>query len=1182
LSGGVQNDFSSMKCTAFISGLSLIVCMGALHARLFQPQDAVPHLAADDNTVGLYEFRKAEFEKKEMPDVSGKNASGKISGNWAFVTPEELVPIYQGAGKVLAGSETERSEVSFNGLADLASGAYSVDVVLRWNRGGGNFLRVGKGVVMGVLHRGPGNFMLRVPVKGTDGTETVETFESKGIYEIAPTVRFDDFYVYSLTYDGAKTYEVFIDGVKVFTANVSKGEVVGKSSECAVGDVAKWNSVFNGGEIAAVRVSKGVRTYVPQASPETKFDKAAVRPWTFDAGTATSPLANGAIRLAKGDAYDATRGYGWLGSAIEDFDAPIMADRYAATPDIALEKGSYRLVDALHRDGVVVPPGAVFRIDVPDGQYWVSAELGHNRGASTVSAITANGTVLGEKLAMSQNTFGGHLNGRTARGLVTAAGGKGIQIEAKAEGAKAYVPVKSIEVFPYAPLPVVLEKQRLVWKGKGGAPAELDLVSDALAVRDFSKAADEAKKIRDPLVQANVLACVLGTPKLPKPEDIVLANELRQLLLKIVREQPDNKQAAWMLDSTERFRHALIAYVDEGGNDVIAGSRFSLWLGTGNQGLQLRLEDPQYWQGHFLAGAGIWQNGVQNSAFDTNSTTDKWLPDKMGRLQGFDAPGKIFREVIAGYPDFRIARIMLGERLPAEKNASQPPANAPHWAVMQNLLLRRVTETIHYWVNERMDSRGLLGGGLGDDVEALRWWNPSVVLADDATTIEGWRRMAEAAWGSTGGLGYSRGMDDVEHSAEPTADPLPMLALMNHNTLEMAKTEERLTKTLPIFRDIWTTTTPEGYRMFKGYHFNATQITREGDVPYNIRAIKPLLWAAWVAEGKNKELQDLMVAYARSWRDAIMSEFDGKPQGIVPTMIKLDRKRSHEKDAPDWGASGYQTYKYPAAYVGKVYDLLLAAYEMSGDKSFLEPIQFALGTLRKIPDSDLDAAKYPNASFDWAIRSGIGFIGVAGGDYRSITGDKSFDDVLLRIGPPIVKFRILAEKAKTPSEMQAAIAGLEKPLSDSLEIMNSNPELRTEMIQSTDRIYVAGSLILTSMSTGATLPANDLRGGEIVWPSFPVTWRGTDGEIAALVTEASPEKLEVLLYNFSEKPKSVRPWVWRLAEGNFAMKLSETDASGFAAGKPALEKDVAITGRGQELSIELPARTPLRLSLVKK
>ncbi len=62
---------------------------------------------------------------------------------------------------------------------------------------------------------------------------------------------------------------------------------------------------------------------------------------------------------------------------------------------------------------------------------------------------------------------------------------------------------------------------------------------------------------------------------------------------------------------------------------------------------------------------------------------------------------------------------------------------------------------------------------------------------------------------------------------------------------------------------------------------------------YNIRAIRPLLWGAWAQGGKNRELNELLVAYAKSWRDAVMEEFDGKPRGIVPMMIMWDRQRSH-------------------------------------------------------------------------------------------------------------------------------------------------------------------------------------------------------------------------------------------------------------------------------------------------
>jgi hypothetical protein len=1163
--------------TPILTAALLALAALPLPARLFQPAEPPPRLEADGATVALYDFKAADLTKNEVPDTTGKSPAGQLQGKWELIAPEELHPSYENAGRTLSGGKKgkDRTQLVIKGLGDTLKAPFTVDVVLRWSRGGGHVLRVGN-LALGVLHRGPGQFQLRLPVQQADGSFKPVVFESDALYEKLSPVRFDNFYTYSLSYDGDRTFKVWIDGTEAFSATVEEGKVA-LGDEVAVGNVETWKSESVGTEYAAVRISSEARAYQAAAQPETAFDKGAKRGWTFDAGKADSPLEPGAIRLTSADSYEAKRGYGWLNPVKGEFDEPIMADRYAATPEIGINKGSWRRVDALQRDGVVVDNGNLFKVDLPDGQYWVTAEIGHNRGSATIDQLTANGTEIGRKLATNQNTFNGHLNARTARGLVTVKGGQGLTLVAKTANATTGVPVRSITILPYAPVPIVFEQRKLVWKGNGAAPAELGAMNAAITQGDLAAAAAEARKIADPLARANALACVAGTPKLPESGDLALPDEIRQNLLKLVREQPDNVAARWLLDSTERFRHTLIAYISEGGSEVVVGSRFALWQGTGDLGLQLRPEDPEYWQGHFLAGAGIWQNGVQSSAFSQTGTTDKYVED-IERLQGFDAPGWIFRDVIAGWPDFRIARIMLGERLPASAAPWTPPANAPKWASQQNQLLQRIQETIHYWVNERMDSRGLLGGGLGDDVEALRWWTPGVVLGDDPTTISGWKRMSEAAWASTDGTGYSAHMDDVEHSAEPTGDPLPMLALLNYHTADMAKTQDRLGKTLPIFRDLWTTTTPEGFRTFKGYYFNNKQITRPGDVAYNIRAIKPLVWAAWV-DPAQEELRGLLVDYARNWRHATMTEAGGKPKGIVPVLVKEGYTEFKEAGAKDWVQPGYQTYKYPGGYVAKAYELMLAAYEMSGDKTLLEPIQFALTELRKVPENDGDAAKYELGGFDWALRSGVKFIGVAGGDYRTITGDKSFDDVLMRWGPANVRYRIMAEHAASPAQFSQALAVLEQRLESGLEIMNSNPELRTTMMQSTDRIYAAGSLILTSMATGLAVPDSDLRGGEIVWPTFAVTWKGTDSQVAALVTEASPEKLEVLLYNFAPAPRALKPLVWRLKPGDYTLALSETDSSGFTVTKELFKRPQAISGTGQEVAFELPAQTPVRLSL---
>lgn len=1164
--------------------LFLALAIGAVapvNARIFEPETPVPRLEADAQTEAVFEFQKEAMAAGEIRDVTGKAPAGKISGSWKFVSPEELKPAYPGAGKVLSAEKKQRSEVVLSGLKAPKEGAFTIDVLMRWNSGGGYFLKIGKddqALVMGVLHRGPGMFELRVPYKAADGQVAMQTFASTEIYIGPGPVKGDRFYAYSLTYDGKGTFRVWIDGQQAFEGKLPEGSTFQGASEVSVGDVASWKNAFTGSEIAAVRISRGERSYPPATQAGETFKREAKRGWTFDAGTSGSPIEPGTIRLTKAESKDPSRGFGWLQSPKDDFDSWNAAGRFAATPEMSVPKNENKILDALQRDGVILPSGELFWTGVPDGTYWVSVDIGNNRGAGDVAVISSNGVTLGEKLWTNANKQSNRFWGRTARGLVKVEGGKGVIITAKAKSDSGDVPIRSIEILPYAPLPVVWAQGKLVWRGTGTEPAELSEISRVLAAGDFDQAVVAARKIPDLFVRACVLAIISGQPHLPLDSDLAVTAEIRQILLQTIRENPDNTAARWLFDSTERFRHQMVAYLKDG-DEVAFGSRFALWLATANQGLQLKPEDPQYWQGQFVAGAGIWQSATQASSFPSSGVTDTYQNPE--RMQSFDAPGGIFRKVIEAYPDFRIARIMLGEKLPVAGDW-KPPQGAPAWAVLQYQLLQRVTEVIHYWVNERMDSKGLLGGGLGDDVEALRWWGPAIVLGDDKVTAGGWRRMAETAWNSTGGKGYSTSMDDVEHSSEPTSDPLPMLALMNYESNLMSETIERLTKTLPAFRDIWTVVTPDGYRMFRGHHLCIDKIQREGDVPYNLRAIKPLVWGAWALDGKKPELNDLLVAYAKSWRDATMAEFDGKPKGIVPMMIMLDRKHSRIPDAKDWVAPGYSVYAYPGACAGKVYELFLAAYEMTGDKSFLEPIEFYLTALRKVKEDDKDPAKYPVASFDWALRTGIGQFVQAGASCRALTGDKSFDDVLLRFGPPHTTFEILAANAQSPEQFQKAMEPIVDQLKADLAEMNTNPELRTTMVQSTDRIYVRGTPILLATATGIAAPAGALRGMETVWPTYQITWQGTDGQLAAMVVDAGTTKLGSLLYNFADKNLALHPRLWKLEPGSYQMTVSQTDESGFRTVKELEKRLVKIERRGQEIAFELPPKVPAKLELVRQ
>lgn len=1164
----------------------VLACAGvrSASARIFEPALPPAALKADAQTEALYEFTPDAVKTGQLPDAAGKSPAGTLSGKWAAVAPEELIPQYAGAGRIaMLGKKRTGTFAVFRGIKALQGGAFSVDVTLRWGRQGGIFLRIGndgpQALSMGVLHRGPGLFELRVPVKSADGSVSLETFASSDIYIDAGPVRFGDFYTYSLTFDGRDTFQVWIDGRRVFEGKLKPGQVYAAQSELAVGDAGVWKSGFSG-EIAAVRVSRGVRAYAA-AVTETVFEKEARRGWVFDAGTASSPVEAGAIRVTAGDGYDARRGYGWMSKPVGDFDNWYVPGRFLHVAEAAYQKGEHKVLDALLRDGVILKSGSLFRADIPAGKYWVSVELGDNRQRASIAELTANGTVMGENLRMNGNLVNNQIIARGARALVTVEKGKGLVISARCGEEGGNVPVKSIEVLPYAPLPLVYDNGVFQWHGQGQAPAALEAVAREIKAGRPDAAMDEARKLSDAFVRACAMAVVLGQPQLPDEKTLSAANELRQVLLGVLRRQPDNVAARWLFDSTERFRHALVAYVDEGGDEVVFGSRFALWLATPNLGLQMRPEDPEYWQAQFLAGASIWQSATQASAFDTTpgALTDKYI--FQDRVLAFDAPGWIFRKVIEKYPECRIARIMLGEQLPVN-SAWKAPEGAPEWACLQYQLLQRLLETIHYWVNERMDEKGLLGGGMGDDVEALRWWGAAVLVADDKTTIDGMTRMAETVWASTRGTGYSLGMDDVEHSAEPTSDSLPMLALIHFDTPLMPQTQERLTKTFTVFRDLWSTVTPEGYRMFKGHHMNATKIEREGDVPYNLRAIRPFVWGVWAEDGKDPGRKALLVDYARSWRDATMAEFDGKPRGVVPMLVMLDRKRARLDGAKDWAAPGYSRYIYPRGYADRIYELFFAAYELTGDASFLEPIRYALGELRAVADGDTAPDKYPPASKDWALRAALPDLGAAGGIYRSLTGDHSLDDVLARFGPPHTRFEIGAAKARTPEAFRKEMEPVIQDLKACLREMNCNPELRTTMVQSTDRIYVKGSPSITAMATGIAAAAGSLRGMETIWPTYQVTWQGTGGQVAVLVEKASPSELDVLLYNFDPQPRRVQPRVWKLDAGSYRLTVSKTDESGKRVLEPVASRRVQISRNGQALELELPARIPLKWQLTKE
>ncbi len=1174
-----------------LAAFCILAGTGLLCANILTPPAPIARFAADEQTSAIYELTQEAISSGIVADTTGQSGKGKLTGNWELISPQEIQPAYHSAARAIStGDKNNRTCVS---VPDLAiRGAFTVDILWRSASAGGMGMQIGEAansqtapLQMNFLHRGPGSMQLRIPVKTADGKIQNENMTAYDIYhsaDIGP-VRFDDFYTTSLTFDGNKVFALYVNNRKVFEKSISTGEVVLPGKGLTAGEVGSTSSQFRGSAIAAIRISRDARTYTPAEPKPASFTKTGNPSWIFDAGPANAPIQAGAIRLGASDMYTATQGYGWLKTPLGEFNSWYSPGRFDYAPDQAFAKNTYKIHSALMRGGVTVPDGELFRADIPDGEYWVSVGLGDSNNSSAIQRISVNDVELGSDLRMKGNIYRGNIPHRIVRNKIRIEQNKGLILTGQSTGGGG-LPIQNIVVLPYVPAPVIWQGSALAWQGDGKAPEALATITKLLAEDRLADAARAADSITDPLIKASTLACILGKPHLPDQDDIAIAWQIRQLLISILRDNPKNASAQWLFDSTEKVRHATIGYTDDRGDEVVYGVKLQLLLQVANQGMAIRPEDPEYWQARFIAAAAIWQTGVQMSAF--GPTSDSYLP-KSGP-EAFAAPGAIFRQIKEIWPAFRIARIMLGEKLPVT-TTWQAPANAPQWAALQYELMTRIVDTIHYWVEKRMDANGLLGGGLGDDVEALRWWSIGITLADDQTTKEGFLRLSDAAWRSTRGKGYALTLQDVEHSSEDISDSQPMRALIGFGTPEFSKTIDRLTIMKSVFRDTWTGLDPQGQRMFKGHFLSATAVDREGDVPYNLRAIRPLLWGAWANQGKDKELDELLIAYARSWRDAIMNEYDGKPRGIVPMMIRwghqkarLEQSDGHLMAPTSWVFPGYWSFEYPGGYSEHVYDLLLAAYELSGDRTFLEPVEYALDALAKIQNNDMDADKYPKGSADWALRAGANMIGMAGANYRVLTGNMAYDDVLLRIAPPHSRFMILASRAAQSENSAVALAPLIDKLKVDLAEMNSNPELRTTMVQSTDRIYVCGSLIIDAMATGVTTSPRDLRGGEILWPTYQITWAGTQGQLAALVEKASPTSLVVRLYSFSDSTLKLQPRIWRLQPGTYQLALKHTDIPAEEKQRIIAENTVEITSRGQQIDLSLPPRTPAILTIIRK
>lgn len=544
-----------------------------------------------------------------------------------------------------------------------------------------------------------------------------------------------------------------------------------------------------------------------------------------------------------------------------------------------------------------------------------------------------------------------------------------------------------------------------------------------------------------------------------------------------------------------------------------------------------------------------------------------WLYQEDDQLLPESKATVYFKELARVFPDHEVIQMYLGRQIPTAFNAGDT-TGIPRWAVLQYEAMTRMQQVIHWWVEEKQAANGELGGKFGDDVEMLRWWLPAVVGADDAIARKGYTRIADGIWNSDLLYrGYSKGVDDVEHSAELFRDSHPGMFMIRYGDPAYV---ERCMISMQHFRDVWSGITPAGHRHFKSYFLSATEAWPQApygvDVPLNARALLPGLWTAWY--NQNPTILKSFTEWSNAWIADAASTRDGKPAGVFPAAVRFSDDGFGDKWYDPQLKYDYYNWDH-LGHVSELYYHLSGMYYLTNNKRFLEPVNEAAAIIREARANAPDQ-KAAKGSAAWANRimlnggedktAGVHPLGQVFAMTRLLSGQQQFDSLVSELASPYNKYSITGK-----------VTDLLEGFTPILASLRYNFPLLTSEVKFTDRVYVRGSDLLTGMYTG-----HFGRGFE--FPAMVATWKNTGPAVSVFVRSGDARSAVISLYN-RDMAKTVEMNTWRLAPGSYELTIGTDGNDDLQAEELLTQKIMTISERVGRIEVPLPAKKGVVLKL---
>ena len=465
------------------------------------------------------------------------------------------------------------------------------------------------------------------------------------------------------------------------------------------------------------------------------------------------------------------------------------------------------------------------------------------------------------------------------------------------------------------------------------------------------------------------------------------------------------------------------------------------------------------------------------------------------------------------WPEHTVLQQYTGEKIPWGEELIADTVRHPAWAAYLREAYVRHIRIMERFFTERQATDGQLGGGYGDDVELMRTWMQIASVSSASRTVRaGIERLVEGVWQNELVNGYAR-LGDVEHSAEPSADTLPTMLLLDYGDPLWI---ERNLQSCRTVRNVCMAIDKKGYPRFKSAEIGSDGVGESpqagADTGYHARAMKHFIWQAWWGD---PDARDWFVRWCDGWRAAAMDNARGKLPGFVPFTLWYPSGDIQPPVEGDW----YDEHRhYYGNMGGMIHDCFLCAYYFTRDRKFLEPFQIGMDNATRgplVPDQtsapgSVEWQRSQMTCADDPQRTAL---------YKWLTGERVYDEYTMRFGDPAQKYRV-------NYDLEAFLTSFEKVA----KANRYNLELQTTEVLSTDRAALSGALTVFGAYTGAV---SGLRDAAV--PTFAVTYETPDENFAAVVVESTDRRLRVWLYSFREESTRIGLRLWRLVPGRYVL-----------------------------------------------